>query len=125
MKVRSATVAVLVATGLGMIGSGCGGGGGGSGGGGSSTTGAVISGIGPISSGLPAIQRDPQGYQWSELYQANRTAGGYVTALGTAPTSTATIVAHAPLGRIDSIDQGISQGEAALFDRPWRQVPSL
>ncbi|MCO5167556.1 MAG: hypothetical protein M9894_14510 [Planctomycetes bacterium] len=120
MKTRSVAIGCLIGSvALGTAAAGCGSGGGGGGGGSRSAAVGVISTVSPISSGLNTAALDPQGYTWDEhFFQANQVAGGTIDQIafapGISPASSQIVVAHAPLGRIDSFINGTSRGEASL-----------
>lgn len=110
MKAANVAIGSLI---VGALVAGCGGGGGGGGG---STAAGVTTAISPVSSGLNLPSLDPAGYTWqTNFYGPNGTAGGTVTRLATAPLSTATVITTAPLGRVDSVNNGVTSGEAALI----------
>src|SRR5688572_1811306 len=106
MNARNGVIGGLI-----LLLTGCGGGGGGGGSG--STAAGVTTSISPVSSGLNLATLDPAGYSWqTNFYGPNGTAGGTVTRLATAPLSTATVIGTAPLGRIDSVNNGLTSAEA-------------
>lgn len=118
MRVRSAAIGTSIgAVILGAAAAGCGGGSGG-GGGSASTVAGVMTSVSPVSSGLNLAARDAAGYTWdTRFFHVNRVAGGTIDAISppnVAPTDSSLVVAHSPLGRIDSIDNGLTRGEASL-----------
>ncbi|MEZ0227517.1 MAG: IPT/TIG domain-containing protein [Planctomycetota bacterium] len=96
---------------------GCGFGGGGGGGGGSTI--API-GSAPVGSGatwMPTQVTRSTGYAFTTVYTPNQAAGGSITAIAVAPTSTDVWVGISPLGRVDHVDQNGPVAEASfVFD---------
>lgn len=115
MRVRSAAIGTMV---LAAALAGCGSGGGGGGRSSGSTVAGVVTSISPVSSGLNLAARDAAGYTWdTNFFHVNQVAGGTIEAIAqpsVAPTNSSLVVAHSPMGRIDSIDNGVSRGEASL-----------
>ncbi len=105
---------LVVLAALGITGCGFGGGGGG---GGSSI--API-GSAPVQSGavyLPPQVTRSTGYTFQTLYTPNQAAGGSITAIAVAPTTTDVWVGISPLGRVDHVDGNGPVAEASfVFD---------
>jgi mono/diheme cytochrome c family protein len=109
MKNTTTSLTVLLTSAV--LAAGCSGGGGG---GGSASTFAPITSGGSLSSQLPTERRDTAGYTYGTS-QNNTIRGGQVTALGVAPTGTATFVGHSPLAQVDLLDNGALTVSGNLF----------
>lgn len=105
MKIRTMTVAALIAatTTFGVI--GCSGGGGGGGGVGSTAAGST----GQVSSGLPTPSRDAAGYSFASFYQpAVNIQGATVSAMqvATVGTQTGVLIADSPFSNVAAAASG-------------------
>jgi hypothetical protein len=99
-RTLTSLVAVLVA--CGVYAAGCSTGGGGSGGG-SAAVGITPAQSGTLTEGLPVVQRDPQGYDYTAV-NVNTIRGGQIASVAPAPVNTAVFVADAPGGNIRLVD---------------------
>lgn len=110
MKIRTLTVAALIAaTTFGVV--GCSGGGGGGGGTGSTAAGST----GQVSSGLPTPSRDAAGYSFASFYQpAVNIQGATVSAMQVAAvgTQTGVLIADSPFSNVAAA----ASGTAASFE---------
>lgn len=96
--------------------SGCGFGGG-SGGGGSSVAPISTAPVGSGASYLPTQVTRATSYSYQTLYTPNQAAGGSITAIGVAPTTTDVWCGISPLGRVDHVDNtGVTAEASFVFD---------
>lgn len=108
MKIRTLSIAALIASTA--LAFGCSGGGGG---GGSASTAAGSTG--QVSSGLPTPSRDAAGYSFSSFYQPSvNIQGAQIAAMHVAPVGTqqGILIADSPFSNV----AGVASGTAAVFE---------
>ena len=109
MKIRTLSMATLIASTAFAF--GCSGGGGGGGGTGSTAAGST----GQVSSGLPTPSRDAAGYSFNSFYSpAVNIKGAQIAAMHVAPVGTqqGILIADSPFSNV----AGVASGTAAVFE---------